>query len=185
MLPNSSFPLAFLAGFVFRAIQYCRDLIKYLYCSALQFFGTKESRIIDDIYSLADSHDTAAALNDLIQHDGVSSWPPTCNHDQNHWPLPLQGYYLTYLELASSLPTSKACLDDDANRVTIDEFRRRMRSLLKRHVDGAAVSELLKAADTDESVLPRDIRNAWYCCIAWCRHAYRLVCLHFLEMSIR
>jgi hypothetical protein len=46
--------------------------------------NTKEEKI-NQIKALAEHHDVAEKLNDLIQKDGTGSWPPNANHDHTTW----------------------------------------------------------------------------------------------------
>jgi len=127
-----------------------------------------------DFADLIECHETAARLAELIHKDGAGTWPPTSNYDHSSWPMPLRPYLDIYYEMAPLLATSNPSLDDDINKVRIDYFRSRQATLLDDHVDLDAVTELLKAAESGRwDVFPRDVYNAFYCCIAWHRHAYR------------
>ena len=126
---------------------------------------------INDIMELAECHETAARLADLIRKDGAGTWPPRVNLA---WPAALRPYMEVYQEMAPLLPAATASLDDEANRQRIDHFRSRFSKLLNDGVNLAEVTKLLDAADAGRwDVFPRDSYNAFYCCIAWCRHAYR------------
>ncbi len=129
---------------------------------------------IKDIMALAECHETAAHLADLIQKDGAGSWPPRANHAYSTWPVALRPYGEIYQEMAPLLPATKASLDDEVNKERINAFRSHFRELLKDRVNLQEVTELLEAADTGRwDVFPRDAYNSFYCCIAWGRHAYR------------
>ncbi|KAI1082078.1 hypothetical protein F5B20DRAFT_588167 [Whalleya microplaca] len=133
---------------------------------------SKDQRL-QDIEALADRHETAAALATLIHTDGAGSWPPRANHDTSTWPEALRPYKEIYLELAPLIPKETVSLDDEVNTAHILDFRSQFRRLL-RNVDLAKVKQLLEAADAGQwDVFPRDVYNAFYCCIASSRHAYR------------
>lgn len=141
-------------------------------------------RQIQDINALVDFHQTAAALADLIHYDGAGSWPPKANHEHSAWPRALQAYKEIYLELAPLLPKMKPSLDDDTNREDIANFRSRFRQLLRDRVDLAKVKHLLEAAEAGRSdVFPRDMYNAFYCCIASSRHAYRWATIPVVKVA--
>jgi len=132
--------------------------------------GTNQEKI-GDIIALADCHETAARLADLISKDGAGTWPPRVNLV---WPAAVRPYMDIYHEMAPLLPAATASLDDEVNRDRIDRFRGRFAKLLAERVDLAEVTRLLDAADSGRwDVFPRDAYNAFYCCVAWCRHAYR------------
>ncbi|KAK4444714.1 hypothetical protein QBC34DRAFT_474141 [Podospora aff. communis PSN243] len=129
---------------------------------------------IQEINNLADCHETAACLAELIHKDGAGEWPPRSNYDYPSWPAPLHPYLDIYHEMKALLPAAKPSLDDDENRSRIDSFRSRHAKLLESRVDLPAVTQLLQAADAGRwDVFPRDVYNGFYCCIAWHRHAYR------------
>lgn len=135
--------------------------------------STKEDTIrhIDD---LADFHETAARLSDLFKKDGAETWPPRANHDYLTWPAALRPFKEIYQEMAPLLPAATPSLDDDINRARIDAFRSRFSQLLSEKVNHEDVIQLLAAAHAGRwDVFPRDVYNAFYCLIAWCRHAYR------------
>jgi hypothetical protein len=135
---------------------------------------TTNQDMIHDIKELAGCHETAASLITLIDKDGAGSWPPRANHEHSTWPVALRPYKDIYYEMAPLLPSANVSLDDDVNRERIIYFRSRFRKLLNERVDLGQVTLLLQAADAGRwDVFPRDTYNAFYCCIAWCRHAYR------------
>lgn len=134
---------------------------------------TSEHRI-KDIMELAACHETAARLADLVQKDGAGSWPPRANHAHSTWPVALRPYKEIYLEMAPLLPAANVSLDDEVNKERVTYFRSHFRKLLDEGVNLQEVTQLLEAADAGRwDVFPRDAYNAFYCCIAWCRHAYR------------
>ncbi|KAJ3498993.1 hypothetical protein NLG97_g698 [Lecanicillium saksenae] len=176
MFNDSSLPFYIIFGVIFWILRHLEEITKCLYLwksGALSPAQTMPSQVIDDVYSLGDLHEAATSLSEMIRHDGASSWPPRSNHNHDTWPTALQGYKLIYLELAKLLPSSPASLDDDTNRIVIDKFRCRFVNLLQQHVDLEAVLRLLKQAENEKNIMSGEIHNAFYCCIAWCRHAYR------------
>lgn len=132
--------------------------------------GTKH-----DIKPLVECHTTAALLNELIATDGAGDWPPRANHDHvNSWPGVLRPYKTIYLDLAPLLPQDDPSQDDSFNLKLISEFRSRYWSLLRAQIDLEGVLGLLKAAEAGRwDLFPRDIYNAFYCCVASSRHMYR------------
>lgn len=81
-----------------------------------------------------------------------------------------------YHEMSADLATAEVSLDDEANAVRIVRFREKFRKLLDDRVDVVELRKLMKNAEEGRwDVLPRDVYNAFYCCIAACRHAYRYV----------
>ncbi|KAK4150848.1 hypothetical protein C8A00DRAFT_17672 [Chaetomidium leptoderma] len=128
----------------------------------------------EDVIDLADCHETAARLAELIYKDGAGTWPPRTNYVSSTWPPALRPYLDIYHEMKSLLPAANPSLDDEVNRTRIDYFRSRHAKLLDERIKHDQVSRLLEAADAGRwDVFPRDIYNAFYCCIAWHRHAYR------------
>ncbi|KAK4174626.1 hypothetical protein QBC36DRAFT_388820 [Triangularia setosa] len=144
----------------------------------------------DTIHNLSDCHEVASSFSNLVNQDGAGSWPPKSNHDESTWPACLQAYKEIYHEMAPLLPAENVSLDDDTNERRIFEFRSLFTQLLSQKVNLAEVERLLQAADAGRwDVFPRDVYNGFYCCVAWCRHAYRwasipVVRLAQLEKSI-
>lgn len=135
---------------------------------------TTDDGTFEDIQNLAECHETAALLTDLIHKDGAGEWPPRANHDHTTWPAALRPYREIYEEMVPLLATSNVSLNDEVNRARITNFRSRFQTLLHQRVDLDEVEKLLKAAEAGQwDIFPRDTYNAFYCCIAWCRHAYR------------
>lgn len=129
---------------------------------------------LDIIHDLSDCHEVASSFSTLVQQDGAGCWPPRSNHNEKTWPACLQAYKDIYHEMAPLLPAENASLDDNINERRIFEFRTRFVQLLSQKVDLAEVQRLLHAADAGRwDVFPRDAYNGFYCCVAWCRHAYR------------
>ncbi|KAI1085081.1 hypothetical protein F5B20DRAFT_567796 [Whalleya microplaca] len=141
-------------------------------------------RMIEDIKSLSDYHETAAVLTELIHKDGAGSWPPRANHTHSTWPKALQPYKEIYLQLAPLLPRPVPSLDDDVNRAQISKFRSLFGKLLCERIDLVQVKQLLAAADAGQwDVFPRDTYNAFYCCIASSRHAYRWATIPVVKVA--
>ncbi|KAL2270675.1 hypothetical protein VTJ83DRAFT_46 [Remersonia thermophila] len=131
-------------------------------------------QLLHEIQDLAECHETAGLLAELIRKDGAGEWPPRSNHAHTTWPAPLRAYRDIYEEMLPLLAVAKPSLDDEVNRERIAAFRSRFRQLLSERVDLGAVEKLLQAAETGQwDVFPRDTYNGFYACVAWCRHAYR------------
>lgn len=130
--------------------------------------------IVEDIKAVADCHEVASLLIALIREDGAGSWPPRANHRHFTWPDALQPYKETYLKFAPLLPQHQSSLDNEANLARITSFRHQFSTELSERVDLNRVKQLLVAAESGRwDLFPRDIYNAFYCCIAYSRHAYR------------
>lgn len=130
--------------------------------------------LIHNIKRHSDCHETAAVLNELINTDGAGSWPPRANHDVSAWPAALRPYKQIYPELAPFLPQQDPCLDDQVNMSRILNFRSKFETLLRERIDLVQVHRLLDDADAGRwDVFPHAVYNAFYCCIASSRHAYR------------
>jgi hypothetical protein len=126
---------------------------------------------VKDITGLAEYHETASRLADLIKQDGAGTWPPRVSLQ---WPAALRPYIDIYHEMAPLLPAENPSLDDDHNTERIEHFRSHFSKLLAEKVNLSEVTRLLDAADAGRwDVFPRDAYNGFYTCIAWCRHAYR------------
>ncbi|KAK3897548.1 hypothetical protein C8A05DRAFT_38900 [Staphylotrichum tortipilum] len=140
--------------------------------------------VVRDIKQLAECHEAAALLSDLIHQDGAGEWPPRSNHDYTSWPAALRPYRDIYAEMAPLLPTSDLSLDDDVNRARISTFRSGFQTLLQERVNLAQVEQLLAAAEAGRwDVFPRDTYNGFYACIAWCRHAYRWATIPVVRLA--
>ena len=145
----------------------------WLFGSSEADTGTADDGELQDIHNLAECHETAALLSDLIHKDGAGEWPPRSNHDHTTWPAAVRPYREIYEEMVPLLATANMSLDDEANVARITDFRSRFQTLLHERVDLGEVENLLKAAEAGQwDVFPRDTYNAFYCCIASCRHAY-------------
>ncbi|KAB8233706.1 uncharacterized protein BDW43DRAFT_311049 [Aspergillus alliaceus] len=124
----------------------------------------------------------ASLLSDLIDNDGAGAWPPKTNYET--WPESLQPYKEIYHELAPSLPSAQPSLEDDVNQEKRNRYRSRMRKLLTERIDIVGVEKLLIAAEAGNwDVFPRDTYNAFYCCIAVCRHAYRWATIPVVKVA--
>lgn len=129
---------------------------------------------IAGIEAIVDTHETAAVFVDLVHKDGAGSWPPKANYVHEDWPAALRPYRDVLREMAPLLPKTAPSLDDEDNMAYISDFRSRYRTLLNATIDLGQVEQLFMAADAGRwDVFPRDIYNAFYCCIATSRHAYR------------
>ncbi|KAK0705836.1 hypothetical protein B0T21DRAFT_405348 [Apiosordaria backusii] len=142
---------------------------------------------LSTIHNLSHCHEVASSFSNLINQDGAGSWPPKSNHNERTWPACLQAYKEIYHEMAPLLPAENVSLDDNINEQRILAFRSRFAQLLSQKVNLTEVERLLQAADAGRwDVFPRDVYNGFYCCLAWCRHAYSIpvVRLAQLEKSI-
>ncbi|KAL6167069.1 hypothetical protein ACJQWK_06516 [Exserohilum turcicum] len=171
---ESDFPtpggLGAFAASCFKIIDWFHVTALHQQCDPVAFKNKK----IGEIESLAERHEVGEILHDLIQKDGAGSWPPNANHDNSTWPAALRAYMDIYLEMAPLLPQATPSLDDEVNVARISAFRLRFQDLLRERVDVVAVTKLLVAVSAGGwAELPRDVYNAFYCCIASSRHAYR------------
>ena len=110
----------------------------------------KRTVALKHVKALAEQHEVAAVLADMVHKDGAGSWPPRANHNHVTWPAPLQPYKEIYLELAARLPQATASLDDQVNFERIVDFRRRFRELLSERVnlqDVKQVSNVMSLED--------------------------------------
>ncbi|KAK4154818.1 hypothetical protein C8A00DRAFT_42494 [Chaetomidium leptoderma] len=146
--------------------------------------NTANDEVLQDIKNLAECHETAALLDDLIHKDGAGEWPPRSNHAHTTWPAALRPYREIYEEMAPLLPRANVSLDNEVNKARITDFRSRLRKLLHEEVKLDQVEQLLKAAEAGRwDVFPRETYNAFYCCIAWCRHAYRWATIPVVSLA--
>lgn len=135
--------------------------------------STREQNIAD-IEAIVDTHESAAAFVDLVHKDGAGSWPPRANYLPTDWPAALRPYREVLRDMAPLLPKKTPSLNDEVNLAYIVDFRSRYRTQLSHRIDLDQVEKLLRAADAGRwDVFPRDVYNAFYCCIATSRHAYR------------
>ena len=132
---------------------------------------------LDRVHSLRQAgcqHEVASSLIKLVDQDGAGEWPPKVNHDD--WPLALRPYKDIYLELAPLLPQHEPSLDDGVNNARREIYRSLFRKLLIERVDIARVQKILATVEVGNwDLFPREAYNGFYCCVAVCRHAYRLV----------
>jgi hypothetical protein len=123
--------------------------------------------------ALAQHHETAAALLQLVDTDGAGSWPPRTTHGSN-WPVALQSYHEIYLELLPLLSSAEPSLDDEVNNEKRSRYRELMRKLLADRINLAEVEGVLaQAAAGNWDVCSRRAYNGFYSCIGVSRHAYR------------
>lgn len=127
------------------------------------------------IHALRKRHPTASLLSTLIDEDGAGSWPPRVDH--HNWPAALRPYKEIYLQLLPLLSVeSPSILDDSFNIEHRAKYRSLMRKLLTERINTSEVELILANVEAgQQSALPRDAYNGFYCCIAVCRHAYRYV----------
>lgn len=126
-----------------------------------------------------EKHPLFFALKSLIDEEGAGSWPPRTNYKD--WPSILQPYHEICLESSHSLSASEGLLDDDFLTIRRVKFRQRMQDLLNAQIDIPAVVSILET-DKGKSC-PRDVLNAFYCCIAVCRHAYRWAVIPVVKIA--
>ncbi|KAK9416725.1 putative indoleamine 2,3-dioxygenase [Seiridium unicorne] len=126
----------------------------------------------------------AEVLTTMIDKDGAGSWPPRSNHARHAWPRALRPYQEIYEELAPLIPNDIPSLNDDLNRMRVADFRSQFKKKLSERIDLAKVKRLLEAADAGQwDILPRDVYNAFYCCVASCRHAYRWATIPVVKIA--
>lgn len=148
-----------------------RALVKRIFPEKETFDGIS---IQQRVRSWSSRHRTAQLLADLIDEDGAGAWPPRANHDYSTWPAPLRGYPAVYHKLEHLLSTATPSLDEQVNRDRIDSFRSEFRKQLRENVDLDQVRPWLKAGEAGRwNIFSRDTYNAFWCCVAMCRHAYR------------
>ncbi|KAI0019189.1 hypothetical protein F4780DRAFT_793684 [Xylariomycetidae sp. FL0641] len=86
--------------------------------------------------------------------------------------------------MAPRLPQERPPLDDKENEACIADFRSTFGRLLRDRVDSAEVKRVLEAAAEGRwDIVPRDTFNAFYCCIASCRHAYRWATIPVVKVA--
>lgn len=172
------FPILTMVGLVILIQTLCSSwlarLLKKLPPTWDSFTKTRGEKAMEGIQATADCHEVANLLTALIREDGAGSWPPRANHRHLTWPAALQPYKEVYLELAPLLPQHGSSLDNKTNVARITNFRFQFSKRLSQRVDLNQVKQLLEAVDAGRwDVFPRDVYNAFYCCIASSRHAYR------------
>jgi len=127
-------------------------------------------------------HEAAWRLQRLVERDGAGTWPPKCTYDA--WPAALRPYQDIYFEMVPDFPTADASLDDEANTKRRTAFRAKMRKLFDERINVADVRSILEAVeDGNNSRLPRDKYNAFYCAVAVCRHMYRWATLPVVKVA--
>lgn len=119
-------------------------------------------------------HEIIEVYSDLVDKDGAGFWPPRAKHYS--WPKSLAPYHDIYLELAPYLSTEQPSMDDAYNTQRRNDFRSRMRKLLRERIDVAEMRKLLTAVEAGNwDLIDRDAYNGFYSCIANSRHAYRYI----------
>ncbi|KAI1394364.1 uncharacterized protein F4822DRAFT_387985 [Hypoxylon trugodes] len=179
-------PIGYLAVLLLSFLKNQRSKIVDLDNDDMSKHATDPQTQIRDIESLVDYHETAAVLAELIHTDGAGAWPPRANHTYSTWPESIRGYTAIYEEMAPLIPQETPSLDDEVNKERIESFRSRFRKLLQGKVDLVQVRSLLEAAEAGRwDVFPRDMYNAFYCCISWSRHAYRWATIPVVKVAQR
>jgi hypothetical protein len=100
------------------------------------------------IDAVAEQHEVARVFQEMVQYDGVGTWPPHTNHNHLTWPQALQAYRDIYMELAPLLPRDTPSLDDQVNTARIMSFRDKFRNLLSERVNLDQVKEVYTAHST-------------------------------------
>jgi len=127
---------------------------------------------LEDLKALKGRHEVHAAFMTMINDEGAGSWPPRATHDE--FPPALRAYSEIYAAMAPLLPTASPSLDDECNKIRCQEFRSRMKALLREKVDMIATQDILETVQSGNwDDFPRDAYNGFYSCIACLRHAYR------------
>lgn len=143
-----------------------------------------KEREIADIETFANVHETAAIFAELIHNDGAGSWPPRANYSCSDWPAAVRPYQEVLQEMVRLLAKENPSLDDQTNLTCIARYRSRHRALLRSKIDLPQVELCLKAADAGQwDVFSRDTYNAFYCCIATSRHAYRWATMPVVKVA--
>ncbi|KAJ6561221.1 hypothetical protein DFH09DRAFT_1083184 [Mycena vulgaris] len=109
-------------------------------------------------------------LHELITTGGGGSWPPRATFEAS-WPASLRPYHHVFFAIANFIPVSEASLDDDENRIRIDQFRDSLRAALEENVDLEAVRQTLNYGQQGE--MEASGWMGFFACIAYLRHAYR------------
>lgn len=142
---------------------------------SLRYAASKEAETTatQGLKELAQHHETAAALLQLVDTDGAGSWPPRTTHGSD-WPAALQPYHEIYLELLPLLSSADPSLDDAVSNEKRSRYRELMRKLFVARVNLAEVEGILaQAAAGNWGVCSRRAYNGFYSCIGVSRHAYR------------
>ncbi|QSZ35580.1 hypothetical protein DSL72_008450 [Monilinia vaccinii-corymbosi] len=135
-----------------------------------------------EIRNLRDEHEVAAVMSEMIEEDGAGAWPPNANYD--NWPVALRPYKEIYFQLIPLLSQASPSLDDDVNNERRANYRSLVRRLLRERINIPRVAAIM--ADVEEGNwdhFPRDAYNAFYCCIAVSRHAYRWATIPVVKVA--
>lgn len=60
----------------------------------------EKTTILKVIKDLAEQHELAAILGELVEKDGAGFWPPLTNHAETTWPVALRAYKEIYCNVA-------------------------------------------------------------------------------------
>jgi hypothetical protein len=110
-------------------------------------------------------------LQELVTTGGGGKWPPKATFEDS-WPASLRPYHQIFSTAARFIPVLKASLDDKENRTLIDHFRKSLQVALQENVDLEAVRG---AIDVDQEEMEASGWMGFFACVAYLRHAYRLV----------
>ncbi|KAF5135149.1 hypothetical protein E5D57_005793 [Metarhizium anisopliae] len=142
-----------------------------------------ETTATQGLKELAQHHETAAALLQLVDTDGAGSWPPRTTHGSD-WPAALQPYHEIYLELLPLLSSADPSLDDAVSNEKRSRYRELMRKLFVARVNLAEVEGILaQAAAGNWGVCSRRAYNGFYSCIGVSRHAYRWAAIPIVKVA--
>ncbi|RKK82356.1 hypothetical protein BFJ69_g3281 [Fusarium oxysporum] len=142
-----------------------------------------ETPATQGLKALAQHHETAAALLQLVDTDGAGSWPPRTTHGSN-WPVALQPYHEIYLELLPLLSSTEPSLDDEVNNKKRSGYREIMRKLFADRINLAKVEGILaQAAAGNWDICSRHAYNGFYSCIGVSRHAYRWATIPIVKVA--
>lgn len=180
--------------FSFDLIIYIQILLSNFYTTAILLAVQSITVVLRPFTSYAfqilislGNHEASEALRDMIKIDGAGSWPPKASH-RDTWPTVLRPYHDIFLELAPLLPVDRIITNDSVNQVRRVEYRTRMQKLLQERLDLSAIKSLLFAVEKTNnlSLLPANVCNGLFACIAHLRHAFRYVSyskIHFYIQS--
>lgn len=181
-----------MSSFVLSSIQFV--LVPIAVCTYVVYLGLRRHQLkdpaqqVDNQFELGRDKNSeiqnvaAVALTKLVEYDGAGTWPPRTDHV--NWPPALIPYRDTYFEMVPFLSSAAASLDDDINNKIRKDFRAQMRKLLKQGINIQEVEDIMFAAELGgPESLPRDAYNAFYNCVAVCRHMYRYSILTALLLS--
>ncbi|KAI1128158.1 hypothetical protein F5Y10DRAFT_277653 [Nemania abortiva] len=137
---------------------------------------------IQHLRVLAARHEVAAALIAMIDRDGAGDWPPRANHES--LPKALLPYKSIYMELLPLLCTDTPSSVDSVNIERRKRYRETMSGLLRDRINLDVVVNILEEIQKDNwDTVSRDTLNAFYCCVAVCRHAYRWAVMPVVKVA--